>query len=150
MEECLADERTTAALVNFPLVSSRVARMDLSFSLSLSLSLSPHPEHDYTSGRKRASRERETWLARPVFTNTRRKAHALTCGGGRGWPSARTRPPRKFRPVGSFACSSFSDPSPSFPIQPTTRYYDNRGGIFLVHPLDLPPLFQSSWPFNGG
>lgn len=87
-------------------------------------------------------------LAHPVFTNTRsRKAHAP--GGGREGEGGRhvaVVAGRRENSTGRFICmlvffrslerSLLSD------SRPTTRYYDNRGGIFFVHPR--PPPLQTA------
>lgn len=123
------------ALVNFPLVSSRAGRRMDPWSLSLSI-----PR--WIRGRKRARRERETCSHTLYLQIHVAGKHTQARGGGRHVAVAG----RRENSTGRFICmlvffrslerSLLSD------SRPTTRYYDNRGGIFFVHPR--PPPLQTA------
>lgn len=93
-------------------------------------------------GRKRARRERETCSHTLYLQIHVAGKHTQARGGGRHVAVAG----RRENSTGRFICmlvffrslerSLLSD------SRPTTRYYDNRGGIFFVHPR--PPPLQTA------
>lgn len=116
--------------------------MDLSLPFSLFI------PRWWIRGRKRARRERET-CSHTLYLQIHVAGKHTHPGGGREGEGGRhvaVVAGRRENSTGRFICmlvffrslerSLLSD------SRPTTRYYDNRGGIFFVHPR--PPPLQTA------